>query len=278
MNRCRLLFALRAWICVAALCVGLLGCAIAANAQDPFGDDGHAPRGETAASPPAASNDPPVKAGRRALDSLYDANWYDDQTDDVRGVNPPLKPTPPPQPQTSPSSPTSQGSWEFLQVLFWILIAAVLLLVAWMILRAFLDKDSARYQAVSRNPGTISQVSRLAELPLEVNAEVGDFLSEARRLTETGDTRRAIIYLYSHLLLKLDFAQAIYLTKGKTNRLYYRELFARRELTSYFHQTMTAFEESFFGDHALSAARMQKLLAAWPEFEQLLTPPAGGAR
>jgi hypothetical protein len=109
-------------------------------------------------------------------------------------------------------------------------------------------------------------VDRVEALPFHLRKPTGDFLSEARRLYEAGNYSEAVIYLYSHLLVQLDRHHVIRLTKGKTNRQYLREVRSRTLLREILDRTMVAFEDVFFGHHALTRERFEECWRRLDEF------------
>jgi hypothetical protein len=120
--------------------------------------------------------------------------------------------------------------------------------------------------------------ARLEDLPFDVHAAGGDPLAEARSLYESGRYNEAIVYLYGYMLLALDNARRIHLIKGKTNRMYLREL--RRDpsrLRSIMEMTMLAFEQVYFGKRLLSAEHFGILWGHLDEFHALLANPANVA-
>jgi hypothetical protein len=94
--------------------------------------------------------------------------------------------------------------------------------------------------------------ARIEELPFEATQWVGDPLAEARRLAQQGHFDQAIIYLYGYQLLALDQSRKIHLHKGKTNRMYIRELEPPLQLKEIVSLTMGKFEEVYFGKHSLT--------------------------
>ena len=78
------------------------------------------------------------------------------------------------------------------------------------------------------------------------------------------------------MLLVLDNAHKIHLVKGKTNRMYLREL--RREpprLRAIMEMSMLAFEQVYFGKHSISAEHFALLWGQLDEFHQLVTEASG---
>ncbi|MDX1962983.1 MAG: DUF4129 domain-containing protein [Pirellulales bacterium] len=223
-------------------------------------------------------------AGKQAFAGTSNFPWYDRARDETRAIR-----IPPPrtnwssqsQQPINPGTPPTTSALDIIQLFFWLVVVLLLAGILWIVIRMFWRGDNDGFTRV-RAPGGVIRAARLEELPVELNPAVRDLLSEAARLTEAGDTRLAIIYLYSHLLVTLDQYQLIYLSKGKTNRQYYREIRqspaaqARPELSDYFHRVMLAFEESFFGGHELPPSLLREFLAAWPNVPLWLRPGAEG--
>jgi hypothetical protein len=222
-------------------------------------------------SPPAASaqidEDAAVSAGARALDSWWDYPWYDDQADDVRRVNLRAKAAP-----SAPAQPTTTATGSRggdLEWLGWLLIIVLVMAVMLILLRIFRNRDPRR--SASRRAslvGEAARIDRLEELPFQLEPQSDDPLTAARRAYEQGDYDRAIVLLYSHQLLELDRRDAIRLTKGKTNRQYLRELRTRPEMAALFATSLVAFEDVFFGGHALTREQFER---CWQHANHLLS-------
>jgi hypothetical protein len=97
-----------------------------------------------------------------------------------------------------------------------------------------------------------------------------DLLSEARRYYEAGDYSKAIIYYFSYQLVQLDEHQRIRLARGKTNRQYLREVHTQPVLREITEITMVAFEDVFFGNHALNRERFERCWNRLDDFRQQL--------
>jgi hypothetical protein len=205
-----------------------------------------------------------VDSGRKALDSWNGYPWYDRATDELRRVDPPK---PPP-----PASPPSPGTGNFtlgpiLQVMAWTVIALGLALVIYLLWRAFVLRPRELQEA--EDEARAGQAARMESLPFPVAPGKLDLLTEARRHYEQGNLRQAIIYLFSFQLVRLDRQQFIHLAKGKTNRQYLRELGPRQTLRWIVEQTMVAFEDVFFGNHAIDRGRFESCWTRVSEFERL---------
>lgn len=175
-------------------------------------------------------------------------------------------------PSESPSwSMPSFGDMSFLMWIVWIVIAVVLLWLVWMVIRAFLNRE-AKNAKESESLGDDEAES--SELPTDALPKKppprGGLLDEARRLYEAGRYSEAIVYLYSHELLKLDQAELIRLARGKTNRQYLRELSSQPELYKILEQTLVAFEDAYFGERELDRARFESVWTQIDRFNKLL--------
>jgi hypothetical protein len=168
--------------------------------------------------------------------------------------------------RSSPSFNPQIVSAPALTWIAWFGIAAVLLWIVYMIIKAFLDREArdAKSSDVADAEEEEAPV-RLDELPARVAPGKGGLLDEARRQYEAGNYNLAIVYLYSYQLIKLDQNQMLRLTKGKTNRQYLRELSARPEIYSIVAQTLVPFEDVFFGEHDLTRERFE---ACWNQVER----------
>ncbi len=137
--------------------------------------------------------------------------------------------------------------------------------IAYLIARAFL-KNEVTETKVSKVIETSREVDKVQALPFQLRKPTGDFLAEAQRLYAAGSYSEAIIYLYSHLLVQLDTHHVIRLAKGKTNRQYLREARSRPALREILERTMIAFEDVFFGHHALSREDFEACYSRVEEF------------
>jgi hypothetical protein len=149
----------------------------------------------------------------------------------------------------------------------WIAIAAVLLWIVYMLIRAFLEREARNAKQTDSQDAAEeeSDEDRLEALPTRISAVKGGLLDESRRQYEAGNYNAAIIYLYSYQLIKLDQNQMLRLAKGKTNRQYLRELAGRPELYSIVAQSLVPFEDVFFGEHHLARERFE---ACWSQVDR----------
>lgn len=100
------------------------------------------------------------------------------------------------------------------------------------------------------------------ELPFELEAAsltVDGLWQQALRAKQQGDYRKAMMFLYSFLLIELDAHHLIRLSRGKTNRDYSRELRGTLAVYPCFLATMEAFERVFFGRYTLAEQQIDDL-------------------
>lgn len=219
-----------------------------------------------------------VEVGRDALSGRTGYPWYDRKTDSVRPLHL--------APQQSADSANRQSKWKkqnatnssrtssagssagsifgpLLQGLGLTLLVALLLVIAYLVARAFMGQEVTS-TAASRVIETSREADRVEDLPFAVKRPGGDMLSEARAAYEAGNYSEAIVYLYSYYLIQLDRQHLIRLAKGKTNRQYLREVRSQLALRGIFETTMVAFEDVFFGHHDLPKERFE---ACWHKLD-----------
>lgn len=108
--------------------------------------------------------------------------------------------------------------------------------------------------------------AKIQDLPFEVEQSMYGLLAQAERYRAAGDFSKAIIYLFSHALVEMDGARCIRLERGKTNRIYLRELRERDRLQGFTSQLVLAFEYAFFGKHVLSQEAFERIWQQLPAF------------
>jgi hypothetical protein len=114
--------------------------------------------------------------------------------------------------------------------------------------------------------------TKVTDLPFEVDMIRNDPLSEAEAHMKAGRWREATIFLYGYMLLALDQARKIHLQRGKTNRMYLREIRNEVQLHAIVQGTMLAFEDVYFGRYPMDSNRFQQLWNQVDEFHRLLSP------
>lgn len=191
--------------------------------------------------------------------------WYDKENDGAKRIDfrerqkavtqgrnlVPLKP-PTPATRNRAAGTTGRGALQGLSYLSWILIGVAVLTVFGVLIWAFLRMES-RNRDRSESPESKRSIEEsIKQLPFDIEASGGDFRSLAQRAYGSGDYRKAIIFLFSHVLVSLDQKNLIRLRKGKTNRQYLREIRPYRNLANYYQRVMVPFEATFFGEHELN--------------------------
>jgi hypothetical protein len=210
--------------------------------------------------------DEAVARGRESLDRSWGAYpWYDTDRDGVRTVEiPKIEPV-----EEPPLRVSDAGGGEIMMWVVWLGVAAVLLAVAFVLVRTYLlDGGPRRGERRAKTKNKTDEDRRFEALPFPVKAARFDLLAEARRHYEEGRYGEAIKYLFSHELIELDKHRVVRLTRGKTNRQYLRELGGPRgPLGAIFEATMLVFEDSFFGNHTIERARFESCWTRLGDFE-----------
>ena len=225
----------------------------------------------------------PVEAGKSALKTAAPP-WYDADNDAIKSLE--LEAESKADRARSDWKPekkdwTIDWSWwpdfsflgEFIRYIGWLILVAVLALVVYLLVKAFVNVDPTITYSGSDSDeqyDTRADQERIENLPVPVTARKGNFLDIARQYYEAGEFGDAIIYLFSHRLLQLDRAGQLRLTKGKTNRQYLREVKKSQDLQKILGRTIVGFEEVFFGKHSLSRERFEECWRQNDHFEQLL--------
>ncbi len=201
--------------------------------------------------------DPSVAAGRKALDHWRRYPWYDAASDGIRRVE-----IDPPE----DSRPKISTPW--LQTAAWIVLAILLVGVAYYLVRAYLLRERSGGKSAGHGDEA-AQTQRRIEA-LNGPTALGDLLAAAELHYRDGRYREAIICLFGHELVELDKRQLIRLAKGKTNRQYLRELGPRRALQQLVGRTVIVFEDVFFGNRPIDRARFESCWLRLAEFDTLV--------
>lgn len=159
-----------------------------------------------------------------------------------------------------------RATWQIALILA---IGAVVALVIFFLLRV-----QRLFEAPQGSPGGISshavQQRKVTDLPFELDSPDIPLLQLVEQYRGRGDYSKAIIYLYSLMLIELDAVGLIRMTKGKTNWTYLRELSSRQEERAYATTVVHWFEHVFFGKHQMDATAFESLWASFPSFSERL--------
>jgi hypothetical protein len=209
-------------------------------------------------------------------------DWYDRSTESYRPPTMVEASDHPLRKSGRLASPSKAWNWNFpnwnlglggLRSLFTytILIALVLILLACLVLLVWHFSGGFRSAPRKReNKGISIDPTRVEDLPFAVDQVSIDPLAQARLLAESGDYNKAVIYVYCYLLLALDQAGKLYLQKGKTNRMYLRELNRLSELQEILSQAILKFEQTYFGRIRLTRQDFEALWSELDRFHHLL--------
>jgi hypothetical protein len=227
----------------------------------------------------ARGDEQAVEAGRQALRGKTDFPWYDAERDAVRRIDvyPPSDVSARKSKWQLPNRTTPPWVETLVEVIGWIFLGILLGGVLYIVGRALLI-IAGNWQTGSglatEDASRQGDIDRIESLPFQLKTAQTDLLAQARRYYEAGEFGQAIIYFYSYQLVQLDRHRLIRLAKGKTNRQYLREVRAQRDLWDLLSRSMIAFEDVFFGHHALQRDRFESCWRRLDDFHQQLAQAA----
>jgi hypothetical protein len=227
----------------------------------------------------AGSEDPFVESGGAAFRNNAELPWYDANDDEIRPVK--VEPIKDDEYRNSEWATESDGSssdadagsqtaWQFMQMLIWAGLAALLASLIWVMVWAAMRTTSATGDDARVVENVVVSADQIENLPVNIPRTRQDLLTAARSLNDAGDHSGAIIYAFAYQLVELDRHQLIRLSKGKTNRQYLWELKTRPEIRQVVRPIMLAFEDVFFGHHELSPTRSQECWTIIDDFQRRL--------
>jgi hypothetical protein len=164
------------------------------------------------------------------------------------------------------------GAWLYIVLVILLLIIGFVL--AYVIMNMQGSAGFRRRQEIAASTFERDQ-AKITDLPFEIEQSNLGLLEQAGLFRSRGEYSKAIVYLFSHVLVELDAAGHIRLARGKTNRIYLRELGAReteRKFTSYL---VRWFEHVFFGKHDMDPEVFEKIWSQLPAFDRQLKNMAG---
>ncbi|MEI8210987.1 MAG: DUF4129 domain-containing protein [Planctomycetota bacterium] len=186
----------------------------------------------------------------------------------------------------SSGNPGSTGNsfWtSFFTAIFnawvWILLGFLILLLLIVLALVIRAGTFGGVRRVRKSAGdgedVLQQRAKISDLPFEMETPIVGLRAQAEYLRSKGEYTKAIIYLFSYLLVELDSSHCIRLERGKTNGGYIRDLRSRPALQGYLRKATHAFERVYFGRHDLDAATFEGLWAQLPSIEaEMKTPPS----
>jgi hypothetical protein len=172
----------------------------------------------------------------------------------------------------------SWGSfWEFIKYMVWLLLACFLAWLVYLFARVYWRREQ---QEADRMRDRMQQLrgdaQRIERLPYDLATETLDLRALAEQSYRQGHFDRAIVYLFSYLLVELDRAHLIRLARGKTNRQYLAELRRQADLKAIVEPAMVAFEDVFFGRRRLGRESFERCWSMLPAFGRLVQPEQTG--
>ncbi len=159
------------------------------------------------------------------------------------------------------------GAWLYIVLIIVLLIIGFVL--AYVIMNLQGPTGFRRRQEFGASTAERDQ-AKITDLPFEIEQSNLGLLEQASLFRSRGEYSKAIVYLFSHVLVELDAAGHIRLARGKTNRIYLRELGSReteRKFTSYL---VRWFEHVFFGKHDMDPEVFEKIWGQLPAFDRQL--------
>jgi len=224
--------------------------------------------------------------------------WYDELSQDVRPYV-----LPPEEVKTEPWFWERLGSWiadrwqsmadwlgqirwegnlfgyRFAISLYHVLLLALAVLAVWLVVRllrrwysAYLAQQQPRQQVERSGRGA---PERIDQLPVAVSTGSAGLWELVQQAVEQKQFSRAIVFLYSYLLLRLDQQGRIRLEKGRTNRQYLRQLRGDPQLQRWMARIVAAFEEVFFGHRELGAEAFQQCWELVPQIQSRVEQKGG---
>lgn len=162
---------------------------------------------------------------------------------------------------------------DFFQFVFsiWSYLILGALVVLLLIALLFALQRSGFFMARSKRTSPVDLAERdrlkVTDLPFELEQTQVGLLAQADEFRRRGDYAKAMVYLFSHLLVELDSSGLIRLERGKTNRSYLRELAPHERIGTYMQLAVRWFEHVFFGKNAMDSAAFDRLRERVPEME-----------
>lgn len=224
-----------------------------------------------------------------ALKKALDRSWY--SADEGRAQPVPPKPRDSIDASDRMDSIEAQQNWsnsgatstfwtslaDFLRTLFsfWGYFVLIGVIACLAILFFVFMRGSGRFRSfnakrLNDRDNAERDQAKVTDLPFEIEQSTLGLLAQAERFRSQGEYSKAMVYLFSHVLVELDAHGLIRLERGKTNRTYLRELRSHdpeRKFTSYL---VRWFEHVFFGKNEMDRDAFEKIWSQIPLFEKQL--------
>ena len=192
-----------------------------------------------------------------------------------------------PRTNTGPQSTNTATKPQFWDD-FWFVLVTAIRYTVWFLLAlivitavAWTLKNQEMFLRIPRNrkpqdyEDIAAQRAKYSDLPVELEQGLVGLKAHAASLRAQGQYSRAIVYLFSYLLVELDSARCISLAKGKTNYRYLRELARAPTLEPRFRRVIVLFEEAYFGSKTISQSQFDEVWQDLPDFETAIKNSVG---
>ena len=189
--------------------------------------------------------------------------------------------------KTSGGTNSGNSSWEVLwkffgyvgylvPYVFWsLLLLGGVGATAWIIR----NQEVKWYLRSNRSTGMTEDIAlqqaKYSDLPVDLEQNLAGLKSQADAYRNKGDYSKAIVYLFVYMLVELDAAQLIYLSRGKTNYQYLKELRNFPSIRGKLRHVISLFEDSYFGGKVITKERFDAVWGDLSAFEAELRNPSG---
>lgn len=180
------------------------------------------------------------------VDDRYDQDDYDDDEQDTSESS-----------QVEVSTPWGGGG---LQIIFYVLIFIVIGIILFFVLKNISFKSNPK-PANNSSADDATLVEDIATLDVETPLE------KAQR---SGNYKLAVRLYFLGLLKKLNETELIIWKKDKTNRDYLAELYAKARYYDEVRKLTLAYEQVWYGDHAIPVESFQQLKSEFLAVDQQL--------
>ncbi len=127
-----------------------------------------------------------------------------------------------------------------------------------------------RRKAAQSNAIVDHERAKLVDLPYNIDIAPQGLLAQAEAFRLNEDYAKSIVYLFSHVLVELDAADCIRLQRGKTNRVYLRELQNEPRLAKLHQHLVLVFEAVFFGRFSVSREQCERFWGLLPAVQEAI--------
>lgn len=180
-----------------------------------------------------------------------------------------------------PPVSSTNNSWDWwddlVQILSslmsWVLWGLLVLFVVGVVVYLWLAVERgwfvpSRRRHQQADDAMVRDRAKLVDLPFNIDIPSHGLLEQAEAFRRNGDYAKSIVYLFSHVLVELDDADCIRLQRGKTNRVYLRELTNEPRLAKLHQSLVQVFEAVFFGRYAVSREQCERCWSLLPAISE----------